>query len=362
MAVDEIRKTGDTDGADPGIGPAHEGTGLTRSQFRQAVLARDGGLCVICRAPAVDAHHILERRLFPDGGYDLDNGASLCVGHHVAAEQTSLSCEEIRRAAGIQRVVLPPQFLADEQYDKWGNPILPNGTRMRGELFDDPSVQKVLAPVLSVFTKYVKHPRIFHLPWSPGRGDDDRAIESTAQFEGYEICVTEKYDGENTSLYSDYIHARSLEYNRRVDRTWMKRLHASICADIPEGWRICGENLWGRHSIAYENLSSFFLVHSVWDDRNICLSWTDTVFWAEMLGLVTVPVLFRGRFSERELRARIVPGGSEGYVVRLAQAFHYRQFGRSVAKYVRAGHVQTQAHWTRQIMPNRLREEGGRQP
>jgi hypothetical protein len=52
---------------------------LTRDNFRNSVFERDKHLCVICKEPAVDAHHILERRLFPDEGYYIDNGASLCA-------------------------------------------------------------------------------------------------------------------------------------------------------------------------------------------------------------------------------------------------------------------------------------------
>jgi 5-methylcytosine-specific restriction endonuclease McrA len=37
---------------------------MTRNEFRQAVFERDNYRCVICGDPAVDAHHIIERRLF----------------------------------------------------------------------------------------------------------------------------------------------------------------------------------------------------------------------------------------------------------------------------------------------------------
>src|SRR5215831_10269753 len=117
---------------------------LSRDEFRNGVLRRDGHRCVICGAPAVDAHHIIERRLFGDGGYYLDNGASVCREHHLKAESTQLSCDEIREAAGIRTVVLPQHFYPDQPVDKWGNPILPDGRRLRGELFDDPNVQKVI--------------------------------------------------------------------------------------------------------------------------------------------------------------------------------------------------------------------------
>ena len=110
---------------------------LDRDTFRESVFERDGHVCVICDEPAKDAHHILERRLFPDGGYYLDNGASLCEKHHLEAEMTTLTCDDIRDAAGIKVVIIPPHFYEDVEYDKWGNQVMRNGTRLKGELFDD---------------------------------------------------------------------------------------------------------------------------------------------------------------------------------------------------------------------------------
>lgn len=179
---------------------------LARDQFRDAVFKRDANLCVICHAAASDAHHIMERRLFDDGGYYLDNGASLCANCHVLAEQTTLSCAAIRAAAGLEQIALPPHLYPDNVYDKWGNIIMPNGSRIKGELFGDESVQKILRAggVSGQFRKYVKYPRTYHLPWSPGATDDDRVLtdeELEANFSGRMVVATEKMDGENTTMY-----------------------------------------------------------------------------------------------------------------------------------------------------------------
>ncbi len=128
---------------------------LTRDEFRNNVFERDNHLCIICGDKAKDAHHIMERRLFQDGGYYLDNGASLCQKHHIEAEQTILSTERIREVLHIKKAILPDDYYSDVVYDKWGNIILSNGTRLRGELFDDESVQKIIAPVFDSFSKYV---------------------------------------------------------------------------------------------------------------------------------------------------------------------------------------------------------------
>ena len=173
---------------------------LTRDEFREGVFKRDNHQCVICKEPAKDAHHIMERRLFHDGGYYLDNGASLCHTHHLQAEMTLISTNELREAIGIQKVILPEHLYDDQEYDKWGNILQQNGTRLKGELFFDESVQKILEQgnVLDLFTDKVKYPRTHHLPWSEGMHDDDRMLSSTKVFENQRVIVTEKMDGENT--------------------------------------------------------------------------------------------------------------------------------------------------------------------
>lgn len=250
---------------------------MTRDDFRNAVFDRDNHSCVICGSTAKDAHHILERRLFSDGGYYLNNGASLCEEHHIEAEMTKLSCNDIRKAAGITEIVIPPHFYEDVEYDKWGNQILRNGTRIKGELFDDISVQKILSNVLGEFSDYVKYPRTYHLPWSPGMNRDDRMMDNVSIFEGQEVMICEKLDGENTSMYFDRIHARSLETENHPSRNWVKNLWAQKGYNIPEGWRVCGENMYAKHAIHYtkENgnaLKTYFYMFSIWDDRNVCLS------------------------------------------------------------------------------------------
>ena len=218
---------------------------LNRDTFRNSVFERDEGRCVICKEIAVDSHHLIERRLFkPSGlGYDINNGASLCEKHHLQAEMTTLSCDEIRQAAGITEIVLPEHLYVDVEYDKWGNEILRNGMRIKGELFNDSSVQKILGEgnVLSLFTDLVKYPRTFHLPWSPGMNRDDRMMTDVKIFEGQEVMICEKLDGENSNLNSTRYHARSFETEPHPSRNWVKGLWSQKGYNIPEGWRVYDE-------------------------------------------------------------------------------------------------------------------------
>ena len=210
-----------------------------------------------------------------------------------------------------------------------------------------------------------KYPRTHHLPWSPGGTDDDKILTTTAHFDGKQVIVTEKMDGENCTIGNTYTHARSTESRHHESRSVVKQLQGEIGHLLPENWRLCGENLYAKHSIGYDKLPAHFLLFSVWDDRNTCLSWSETVEWAQLLGLKLVPVLYKGPWDEDKITklwdGKSRHGGTgEGYVVRLASSFPYSAFKNSVAKFVRPSHVQTDAHWMQQkVIPNKLAPKKG---
>ena len=349
---------------------------LSREFFRQAVFERDDYQCVVCGEEAefgkkgwvtnLDPHHLMERRLWQGSaeteGYYLDNGVTVCEAHHRMAEQTLLSPDDLRAAAGIKKVLLPEHLYADNDYTytKWGDIVMPTGIRYRGELFMDESVQKVLAEgkVLSLYSEYVKYPRTMHLHNSEKLGPDDRRLASDEELEGEEYVMLEKRDGENTNMYPDFIHARSLNSGPGIERKAVAAIHSQIAYQIPTGWRICGENLYEQHTIVYEDLDSYFEVFSIWDERNYCLSWDETVAYCEMLGLITVPVLWRGIYDAKAIEAvrkeKLV--GKEGYVLRRADEFPLSKFRTSVVKFVQGSfqivHGRTS---NRKVIPNKLK-------
>lgn len=341
---------------------------LTRTGIRAKVFIRDKYKCVVCNNNADDAHHLMEKRLFGEEGnygYEIDNLVSLCPECHILAEQTIYSVEFLLEKAGIKNRVLPPQLYDDIIYTKWGDPIRDDGTRAKGELFYDESVQKILTEggMVSLYTDYVKYPRTFHLPSSPGMTKDDRMMSTIAGLAGQEVIVTVKLDGECTTMYRDYIHARSLEYEPHPSRDRVKAIWGNIAHEIPDGWRVCGENLYAKHSIAYSNLPSYFMVFSIWNDKNQCLSWNETEDWCSLLGLETVPVIMKAVWNDDDFFLNkiydgiVQPYGDEveGYVVRVARSFEYSEFRSVVGKWVRKGHVQSSNHWKyEKIVPNKL--------
>jgi hypothetical protein len=210
-------------------------------------------------------------------------------------------------------------------------------------------------------TNLLKYPRTPHLPWSRSRTDDDKVLTSTDHFLGQSVVVTEKLDGENTTMLRAHCHARSLDSKHHPSRNYVKGIWGRIRHDLPEGWRFCGENVFATHSIHYTALTDYFYLIAVFDEQHRCLSWDETCTWAAMLSLQTVPVIWSGIYDEPAIQALwprpscFGAAESEGYVVRRTCGFHATEFRDYVAKFVRPHHVQTDEFWMNQpIVPNLL--------
>jgi hypothetical protein len=326
---------------------------LTREEFNEVARKRDNYCCVMCGSKGcLSVHHVIEHKLFPDGGRYIDNAATLCSDCHLKAEQTIISPKTLREKIGVVNPIYPPGYGDDTDFDKWMNPVLINGRRLKGPMFNTEQVQKVLkkANLLDIFDDYVKYPKTPHLEYS-NTSSDDKYIDSMEIIENEEIIVSEKWDGENSQIYSDgYYHARSLDGRGGEDRSVVASIAARIERDLPRNWRIAGENVYAQHSIIYNSLESLFYVFSIWDENNNALSWDETVEWCELLDLTTVPVLYRGKYDKELIHSLFTPvkengDEMEGYVIRVARSFHISEFGECVVKWVRPNHVTTTSHW-----------------
>lgn len=198
-------------------------------------------------------------------------------------------------------------------------------------------------------SNYFKYPRTFHSPLSETVTSDDKYILNYENFLNKEIVITEKMDGSNVTLYNDYYHNRSINTSHHPAFDWIKRYHSQISYNIPPHLRICGEYLFNVHSISYEELESYFLAFSVWDNNtNVCLDFNETKDWLELLNIKTVPILYEGMFDIKiieQLYKELDKTKHEGIVVRLKDSFNYENFNKSVFKLVRANHVTSSEHW-----------------
>ena len=202
---------------------------------------------------------------------------------------------------------------------------------------------------------YIKYPRTYHLPWSEGIANDDKVMSNINQFIGQRVIVTEKVDGENTTMYNNHIHARSIDSKNHISRDWVKGFWNHIRYSIHEDIRICGENLYAKHSIHYTNLPSYFLGFSVWKS-DLCLDWDFSQQLFEILNITSVPLLYDGIYDEKLIKS-LYNDNMEGYVIRIADEFHYDTFSKNVGKFVRKNHVQTDGHWMNtSIVKNLLKD------
>ena len=188
----------------------------------------------------------------------------------------------------------------------------------------------------------------------------DERLASMLYFSGESVVVTEKMDGENSCILpGGRYHARSPDSGPAPWRTHLAALAYRVGKELPDGWMLFGENVYAKHSIAYDDLLAYFLGFSIWD-REWCYSWDDTMEWFSLLDVVNVPIIYEGIYNRATIewvfenysksRGREV----EGYVVRCRRGFLSASFKENVAKYVRAGHVQTDERWERSWAPNKL--------
>jgi hypothetical protein len=198
---------------------------------------------------------------------------------------------------------------------------------------------------------------------------------------GVPIVLTEKMDGSNTSLEREGCFARThagAPTHKSFDQ--LKALHATIKHLLPKHIQYFGEWCYAKHSIAYEELPGYFLMFGIrelqiagyniggkeGEDLSYWYDWQTVEDMATILGVHTVPVLFKGQVSsEKELQELVerlmkqpsVCGGvREGVVARVNGTFKEPEFSSCVMKCVRANHVQTTEHWKDQeITKNKLK-------
>lgn len=203
-----------------------------------------------------------------------------------------------------------------------------------------------------------KYPRTPHLPDSPGATRDDRRLESYSSFLNRELVVTEKLDGSNVAMTRREVFARSHSGPpKHPSFDELKAVHARVATSIPLGVTIFGEWCAAVHSIEYEQIPPGPHVFAVrYDDLGTWASWGRVVYFSEYLGLPHACVLNHPWMSQTEATVRqIVEGVAggvscfgdelEGVVLRWMDGFEDEEFGRAVAKRVRAKHVQTDEHW-----------------
>ena len=201
-------------------------------------------------------------------------------------------------------------------------------------------------------TELKKYPRTVHLPGSSGKTADDLSMHQMSFVHLSRLgdyVVTEKMDGGNLTMTRDEFFARSLDSGTHHWDTYARRIWAEKRWNIPVGWRVTGESLYARRSVAYDNLSSYFQVFAIFDENDIIIDWDRTESYCHLWGFDLVPVLYRGpdfKAARNAWHEQCNAATSEGYVIRYAGNIEsgpelYSKRG----KWVRPNHVNTRDDW-----------------
>jgi len=211
-----------------------------------------------------------------------------------------------------------------------------------------------------------KYPSTGHWPHSLTVHRDDTYHRNAEHFVGKEVVITEKLDGGNTSLHNGEVYARSTVGVSHAGWMGMVRKHHAWKTSGMTRYMIYGEDIAAFHSLPYsvpedQTYHVFAIRDLVYMDW---LSWDDVVATAAQYNLTTAPLLFRGTFESVDaiqqwftanLKLPSAFGNEkEGFVMRIADAFHVSSFSDNVCKFVRPKHVQTDQHWTKNWQWNEL--------
>lgn len=349
-----------------------------RKEFREQCLERDNHQCVIpwCTRSADDVHHIIERSEWNNGGYIINNGASVCNPHHRYAENNQIPPQAFWQWINVDEKPTPNGL--DINIDKWG------------KSFETPPWEDIRDRI-----KYQSTRHLLPLYWYDDETKaktrvehDDTGVQSVEDFVGVPLVITHKMDGSNCMLVNDTTNPVRARNGKKPEDT-MRPLYRDgglywekeVSRKLPDNLQVFGEWLYAKHSIHYgcdcddpcedvgpnltelvdyEDESAYFQIFGVYNNReNIWLSWPETEKVADELGFPTTPVIYmednndEATFkTKHEARRKlisyareVVDNGGEGIVVRSKFPFHYDQFERRIGKYVRENHVNTDEHW-----------------
>jgi len=216
---------------------------------------------------------------------------------------------------------------------------------------------------MSELPKYSSTP---HWPHSLTVHRDDTYHRNAEFFVGKEVVITEKLDGGNTSLHNGEVYARSTVGVSHAGWMGMVRKHHAWKTTGMTRYMIYGEDIAALHSLPYsvpeDQTYHVFAVRDLHTDT--WLAWDDVQIVAQQYNLSVVPLLFRGVFQNlNEIQKWFttnlkLPSAfgveKEGFVMRTADGFLAEDFANNVCKFVRARHVTTDQHWTKNWQWNDL--------
>ena len=217
----------------------------------------------------------------------------------------------------------------------------------------------------------MKYPRTYHVSGSQEVFSDDKMLSTEVEesFLNKDLIVTEKLDGGNACLFEGKVFARTHATETfHPSFSKLKALYHSIYYSIYfdfDRYMLFGENMQALHSIEYTKLNSAFYLFGVFDNQEkIWLSWKELKMISEKLSIPTVPFIVKISFKtikewrewiDMEMKKESALGPNrEGFVFRVPENFNEKDFSNKVCKAVRKGHVQTEEHWSKNWVEQKI--------
>lgn len=210
----------------------------------------------------------------------------------------------------------------------------------------------------------IKYPHTDHWIHSPTVHRDDSYHPKCELFLNTPIAIYEKLDGSNTSLLDGKVYGRSvLTPSNDGWRAMVKKHHAwktrdESIADI----QFFGEDIYGIHSIKYNPVrgkETFYLFAAYSHYFQEWLHHALVEAHGKHMDIKSVPKVYHGVFTSineltdflnEELKKLSALGGPrEGFVIEqyAVPTIHKKNRWLNKCKFVRANHVQTKTHWTK---------------
>lgn len=212
-----------------------------------------------------------------------------------------------------------------------------------------------------------KFPHTPHLTWlgsGSARSDKVMPPDEVAAFLAWPLTVEEKIDGANIGISfpesgSMVVKNRGTVLSKGAHPQfqalwpWLATHECELRNGLGHHLVLYGEWCFAVHSVRYSALPDYFIGFDVYDQQEGKFWSVDRRNnWARPLGIVTAPVVARGRFSLHLLEQMLLSLDSR-FSVERAEGLYLRQddgdWLRSRAKLVRPEFVQSIGqHWTRQ--------------
>lgn len=194
----------------------------------------------------------------------------------------------------------------------------------------------------------IKYPKTLHLPDSPSR-EEFKPYTPYKFFEGSDLVITEKLDGANVGFDRKGLFSRSGSTPSHSQFDRLKALHGDIRWQLPDDIVFFGEWCEAIHHFKYRRLSALavdrLFIFGIYEKvSKEFLSWSDTVYITNAMGLNHVPVVaysddYRSFLDLRENLGMLLDRSSslgydkEGLIVRKVAPFSIDDFSANVAKY-----------------------------